>query len=279
MLPPSPTIITHAEIRNLIGMPESIWIDYKRDLQRFNDAGITELLKDVSAFANTLGGCIVYGISEEDGRARTITGIPNAEIDATCLRIVNLIAANISPAIQNVEVFPISTDALTVLVIRIADSPSKPHRVTYNFRSRFHIRSGTGIREMTDGDLRLAFKKSSFLAREINDISINSNDLYTAGQAGLINKIINRCIFKGPGTFVIAGNVINGSEFSNCQAVILSAEAERVPIRSSGIMDCIVTNCYFSELILLLPAAVFERFILDIPAFAVHCPIISDGRR
>ena len=43
-------------------IPESRTLDYKRELPPQTDAGNKELLKDISAFANTVGGYLIYGI-------------------------------------------------------------------------------------------------------------------------------------------------------------------------------------------------------------------------
>lgn len=46
------------------GTPESGWIDFKRDAYPMTKRGKWELCKDVAAFANADGGCIVLGFDE-----------------------------------------------------------------------------------------------------------------------------------------------------------------------------------------------------------------------
>ena len=52
-------------------------LEYKRDLPGKTDSDRKEFLCDVSSFANTASGHIVYGIREEDGKpAEVIGGAP-----------------------------------------------------------------------------------------------------------------------------------------------------------------------------------------------------------
>src|SRR5689334_20581751 len=67
------------DLRSLIndGIPESITLDYKRsDALGRQDSKRNELSKDVSAFANSAGGVLVYGIAEDKQK-----GLPS-DIDA-----------------------------------------------------------------------------------------------------------------------------------------------------------------------------------------------------
>jgi predicted HTH transcriptional regulator len=61
---------TRADLQRLIdeNLCESLTLDYKASpaLNRNND-GRTELVKDVTAFANSAGGQIIYGIPEVNG--------------------------------------------------------------------------------------------------------------------------------------------------------------------------------------------------------------------
>jgi predicted HTH transcriptional regulator len=64
-------------IQNLItnSVPESKIIDFKRDYHLETDKEKGEFLADVSAFANTSGGYLFFGIDEEEGVATEIKGV------------------------------------------------------------------------------------------------------------------------------------------------------------------------------------------------------------
>jgi len=55
-----------ADLEQLIrdAVPESLTLEYKRsDALSKENGKVNELCKDVSAFANSLGGLLIYGIS------------------------------------------------------------------------------------------------------------------------------------------------------------------------------------------------------------------------
>ncbi|SEF13838.1 Putative DNA-binding domain-containing protein [Burkholderia sp. WP9] len=72
--------VTEADLQTLIdhGVRESRTLDYKRDWPADRDAR-TELAKDVCAFANTMGGDLVFGMREEGGAAAAIVPLPSSE--------------------------------------------------------------------------------------------------------------------------------------------------------------------------------------------------------
>jgi hypothetical protein len=58
--------ITETDINDLVGggVSERKTLDYKQQLPEANDAAKRELLADVSSFANTLGGDLIFGVAE-----------------------------------------------------------------------------------------------------------------------------------------------------------------------------------------------------------------------
>jgi predicted HTH transcriptional regulator len=50
-------------------------LDYKRDLVGKGDTEKKEFLYDVSSFANTQGGHLVFGMEEENGEAVNLIGL------------------------------------------------------------------------------------------------------------------------------------------------------------------------------------------------------------
>jgi hypothetical protein len=62
----------------------------------FKAAWSDTALKAVAAFANTFGGILVLGVSDKDGRADEIVGIPSQRHELKT-RIASIIASNISP--------------------------------------------------------------------------------------------------------------------------------------------------------------------------------------
>ena len=57
------------------GVRESRQIDYKREWKMATDGDRREFLYDVASFANSGGGDLLYGISEEDGVPQAVVGL------------------------------------------------------------------------------------------------------------------------------------------------------------------------------------------------------------
>src|SRR4051794_38821150 len=71
--------ITRADLEALLAdsICESKAIDYKRGLNLIPQEAKDEFCRDVSSFANTIGGDIIYGIDDKGtGIPKKITGFP-----------------------------------------------------------------------------------------------------------------------------------------------------------------------------------------------------------
>ena len=92
-------IETLEDIQKLIEskIEESLTLEYKGELDKNNK----EMAKDISAFANTSGGVIIYGIEEKGNVPRSIRW---TDADHTKERIENIILSNIQPQIRDVTI-------------------------------------------------------------------------------------------------------------------------------------------------------------------------------
>lgn len=72
--------------------PESQVLDYKRELPVKEDDVRHDFLEDVTAFANTAGGVIIYGVNEKQGPDNRPSGIPE--------KVVGLGDVNLDGAVQ-----------------------------------------------------------------------------------------------------------------------------------------------------------------------------------
>jgi predicted HTH transcriptional regulator len=75
---------TKSDLQRLVDdeILESLTLDYKKSPALAKDsASRDELCKDVSAFANSAGGRIIYGIPEKDQKPQPLdSGVPNDKI-------------------------------------------------------------------------------------------------------------------------------------------------------------------------------------------------------
>ena len=86
-------------VTNAVG--ESRTLEYKSELPGRTDRDKKEFLADVSSFANTSGGDLVYGIKEDNGVATEITGFRSADIDLEIRRLESLLASGLDPRIRH----------------------------------------------------------------------------------------------------------------------------------------------------------------------------------
>jgi predicted HTH transcriptional regulator len=83
MIPKPFEAIAEDDVLALIAnaVSEGRTIDYKRELPGNGDGDKKEFLADVSSFANTSGGDLVFGIDEVEGLPTRITGFQSANAD------------------------------------------------------------------------------------------------------------------------------------------------------------------------------------------------------
>lgn len=147
-----------AEDLNALTLPEGKSIDYKRSLPGASDAEKREFLCDVSSFANTNGGDLVYGIEEVDGIPVSVVGLASIEQDQTKQTLENLIRDGLEPRPPGVALRCVPlVDGSVVLIVRIQQSWIAPHRVTFRGHDKFYARNSAGRYPLDVVQLREAF--------------------------------------------------------------------------------------------------------------------------
>lgn len=139
--------INETKIQEMIdnGVEENLHLDYKecKALDKKIDIKKKELSKDVSSFANSDGGTIIFGVIEE-GHKPIKFDIGYNPADISKEWIEQVINSNISPKIENITIVPIKlTNSLKyIYVVSIPTSDRAPHQANdkryykrYNFES------------------------------------------------------------------------------------------------------------------------------------------------
>lgn len=107
---------------------ENIHLEYKRDgaLSK-EDKKRAEITKDISAFANSDGGVIVYGLAESDHKPQSITYIDGLVYTKEWLEnIVN----TIQPRIDGLKIYPVRKNndlKQSLYIVKIPRSSQAPH--------------------------------------------------------------------------------------------------------------------------------------------------------
>lgn len=158
------TALSEADLQALIEnrVPESRTLDYKRDAVGRSDGDKKEFLADVSSFANTAGGHLVFGMDETGGLPTALPGLAGLDADAEIRRLDELIRDGLEPTILGIELraVPLASGAV-VVVIRIPKSRNPPHQVTYQKTFRFYGRGAAGKHPLDVTALREMFMPSA----------------------------------------------------------------------------------------------------------------------
>lgn len=165
---------TAAEIQSLVDnkVSESKEIDFKRDLPGKSSGEKKEFLADVSSFANTNGGSLIYGVREEGGVAVEISGVSGYD-DQVILRLEASIRDGIAPRLT-IKPFVVELPGnRRVLVLSIPRSWARPHMVTFETSNKFHARGASGKFALDVSQLRAAFSEAEVAGKRIRDFRLD----------------------------------------------------------------------------------------------------------
>ena len=136
--------ITIKDIEYLVEnqIQEGISLDYKMKNYEPTSGGKKELLKDVTAFANSSGGDLIIGVEDDKyNQAKAIVGIETNNIAVDVNRIEQVIYNGIEPKLDTVKVRYLEyKDGKYIIIIRVGASPLFPHMVSFQKTNKFYIR-------------------------------------------------------------------------------------------------------------------------------------------
>ena len=166
-------------------IPESIQLDYKeaRAISR-NDRSKQEISKDVSAFANSDGGIIIYGMTEKNQIPEDLSFIDGNDFSIEWLE--NVIDSNIFPKIKNLTIHPIRVDdkiEQTIYIVEIPQSSDSPHIAN---DKRFYRRFNSKSVPMEEYEIRNLYFKTVKAKLELEDFVIKT------GSSVLTNNKLTR---------------------------------------------------------------------------------------
>lgn len=177
--------ITKDDIRLLIEnqVSEGRTIDYKRTLPGGGDEDKREFLADVASFANSSGGDLLYGVTENGGVPTAADGLAGIDPDHERLRLDGTIRTGIAPRIPGVRIVAIDGfDQGPVILVRIPKSWASPHMVTFKNLSRFFVRTSAGKSQMDVDEIRQAFLLSESISDRIKAFRLDRLAQIAAGE-------------------------------------------------------------------------------------------------
>jgi len=173
------------DIERLISnqVPESITLDYKKELKLSTSSDKKEFLADISSFNNTNGGVIIYGLQEEKDQYNKNKGIPESitplagiNEDQTKQQIEQLVADGLSPKLTSLKFEFISHGNGVVIVIGIPNNFGLPRMIVHSGSNKFYKRRNTGrylldVYELSDEFLKSGNMKERFDAKHESRVS------------------------------------------------------------------------------------------------------------
>ena len=146
-------------IRSLIesGATESVHLEFKKETYGRADNDKKEFLKDISSFANCLGGHLVIGVEEDGGVARALHPLTGLDVDKELLRLEAIVRTGIEPTVVGLRMKRIPVSGGDVIMVHVSRSHNPPHRVIFRSTNRYYSRSSTGVYELSMEELRRLF--------------------------------------------------------------------------------------------------------------------------
>lgn len=165
-------------------VPEDYNLEYKAELDLNNADHKRKLLKTISAFANTSGGLLIYGVTEKDqekGIPGDLIGFDWDNIDENLQTVTSIIRDRSERPITIFEphCFRLGGSEKVVLLIKVPKSWNGPHRVKLNGKKEFYTRIKNKSEPMNIEELRISFNISETLIERIKDFRENRiSELY-----------------------------------------------------------------------------------------------------
>lgn len=165
--------ITIKDIEYLVEnqIQEGISLDYKMKNYEATSGSKKELLKDVTAFANSSGGDLIIGVEDDKyNQAKTIVGIETNNIAVDVNRIEQVIYNGIEPKLDTVKVRYLEyKDGKYIIIIRVGASPLFPHMVSFQKTNKFYIRKSDKNILLDAYELKNIFLKSENINQNIKN--------------------------------------------------------------------------------------------------------------
>lgn len=177
---------------------ENIHLDYKdgRALSK-DDKKRTEITKDVSAFANSDGGIIIYGVSENNNKPQDFSPIDGNVYTKEWLEQVIM---RIQRNIKDIKIYPIriaNDNSKTIYVVKIPRSNDSPHMAdNHHYYKRFNF-SSVQMEEYEVRDSFLRFMNPSLdidgcaFYHDKGTYNNNNDQSYFKFQASIFNDSNN----------------------------------------------------------------------------------------
>jgi len=179
---------------------ENLYLEYKRQLHRFDiEKDKIEFLYDLTAFANSNGGDIIYGIKEKYDNKNIPTSIPESIVgldssinfDNLQQNIIAFAMTKVEPPLIGLQFRWLDYNDKKILIVRIPRSWAKPHSVKNNDDIRVYIRTESGKAPLQYREIKQMIIESSTMIDKIKNFrnerleQLKQNELYIYGAPSI----------------------------------------------------------------------------------------------
>jgi hypothetical protein len=214
---------TQKRLEELIanGAEESVYLDFKAAPALSPDKK-KDICKDVSAFANSDGGVLIYGIEERENKAFSFSFVDGNAVTKEWLDQV--IKDGIQRRIDGIRIHPVRIDSdmgKTVYVVEVLVSPLAPHITTKDnkFYKRFNFHSVA----MEEYEVRNTYNRKQDIKLEVGEVRVgrNTSDKSTLKARSFIYTVtinlsnVGRVLAKDYRLKVYLPNTASMSAFDN----------------------------------------------------------------
>jgi len=248
--------ITEDRLRSLIEDQEMELrvIEYKQELPGRSNGAKREFLADVCSFANTAGGDLVYGMTENSGMPRELPAFETSDIDGEISRLGSSIRDGIRPRIPGIQHQPVRLEnGKHALVLRIQRSFARPHVVTYKNHWKFYARTSNGKYQMDVDEVRRAFVLSESVADRIRAFRAERLSRVVSGETPVAIE----------GTSRVVLHVVPISAFDS-PASGVDLDIRRAPLSERVLLPISIVNYgNLDEVLWSNPSAFLPRYNFD----------------
>lgn len=174
------------------GIEESLTLDYKAagSLAK-TDGKRTEITKDVSAMANSAGGIIIYGMTEDATNRHLPGAIDPVDRNQISKEWLEQIISNIRPKIDGLVIYPVSISTAPNHVVYVVDIPQS-HTAHQATDKRYYKRFNFQSEPMEDYEIRDVMGRGQYPRIELEfEIVVTQEEFTTGGTTYVGGMPIN----------------------------------------------------------------------------------------
>jgi len=181
-VPPEALDIAALERAVDLGVQEGADLDWKQELYARDDKGKAELAKDVAALANAVGGVLVLGVRELNGRAAGLTPVPLSEGEQRRMR--EIVAERVRPFVAGLDIRQVASREASIgfFVLVVPRSADAPHAVRAGSNLGYPFRNEETTRWLSETEVAVQYR-DRFSARDA--LSSRVREVHEQGAARL----------------------------------------------------------------------------------------------